>query len=1011
MLQKLMVLVFAAALVFSGSLFAQEQTGEFLGTVSLEDGSVVPGVAVEAKGSNLVGSRTTVTDENGAYRFPALPPGVYTLTYSLEGFKTVVRKDLELQIGKNLKLDVTLEAGAIEENVVVEGKTPLVDVRQSAVSSNISKETFSKLPRGRNYDSVMNTTSGVNYEEGGNANGFFINGASLSENTFFVDGMNTTNIEGGLSGQSVNTDGIEEVQVKTAGYSAEYGGSMGGVISVITRTGGNEFHGELGLYYDADWLGAQRHAPLIIDPLDDAKAIYDTGERKDKYTSIEPSLSLGGYIIKDRVWFYTSVTPRWAKWTRSGRYLHDEAMDGTEYEQKNTYLKGSAKLTAALTNNIRLSVGGTMDRTKQDGSLPLLDGTSDSATDFAAIGYTWPGSTLTATLDWTLGNNAFLSLSGGMFYTNFYDSGSKSTTPPVRLLFQNSNEHLDIPDEFKHPAYWNNITFDEVNANVRDIAKRYSAKGDFTYYLNAGGEHVLKAGVAWEQVHMDKQNGTANEYWRFYWKNGSLYDHFTTTYSGETFPTTYGYVRAYQYGELGKTKSDRWALYLQDSWTLKERLTLNFGVRLEKEDMPSFGTNQKPFSFDFFDKIAPRVGFSYDLNGDGKNKIFGNFGLYYDVMKLDMAVGSFGGATYWRGYWDIADYDLDKWLNVKSNIWDPTVGPNDPILGGQNFEYMNLREPSFDTVQPDLKPYSKMEFSLGYARMLNENWSLTAQFLYNKVLNAIEDVGVQTPHGEMYYIANPGSDWIQEQFATAVDDDGNPLVPSGFQTSKPKRTYTQFKLDLDRKFANNWFVGASVTLSRTWGNFSGLGSSDEDNRINPMVQRYFDIWYMHLKQDLSEATGLLPTDRPLDVRLKGAYSFDFGLTVGADAFFQSGVPLTFEVPVNSMDGYYPLGRGTEGRSDMLWQLNMYVEQSFKLGERFNLSVAANIDNVTNNKIATRKYMQYNYENVGLSNEEIRAGYDIWDVMSAQGTTMDPRYGMGNQFQGPINAYLSVKLTF
>jgi hypothetical protein len=327
MKHKLLMLFVAVAVVFGGSLFAQEQKGEVIGTVVLEDGSAIPGVAVECAGTGLVGIKTTVTSDNGSFRFMALPPGLYDFTFTLEGFKTVKRQGIRVDIGRTYKLDVVMETGAIRQEIVVTGKSPVIDVRKSASAVNISKEVFTKLPKGRDFMTIVTQTAGLNFESefqdateranGEYGAGVSFDGASASENTFYVDGVDTTTLYAGKSGASVNFDFIEEVQVKSSGYAAEYGGSMGGVISVITRSGGNEFHGQLGVYYDGSALSGKNRPSLRTNPLDEDVAEYVTYP-KDKVTSIEPGFGIGGYIIKDKLWFFGSFMPKFKKTTRDG---------------------------------------------------------------------------------------------------------------------------------------------------------------------------------------------------------------------------------------------------------------------------------------------------------------------------------------------------------------------------------------------------------------------------------------------------------------------------------------------------------------------------------------------------------------------------------------------------------------------------------------------------------------------------------------------------------------------
>ncbi len=989
-------------------LGAQEQSGEFVGAVLLEDGSAVPGVTVTVKGTNLVGERTSVSDENGKYRFPLLPPGTYTIKFSLEGFKQVVRKGVVLEIGKTLKVDGVLQAGAIQEEVLVEGASPIVDVRKSSTATNLTKEVITKLPKGRDFTGVIATQAGVNFESGGGGDGFSFDGASSSENTFFVDGMNTTNTYSGVSGQRVDYDSVEEVQVKSSGYNAEYGGSMGGVVSVITKSGGNEFHGGLTVYYENRSLKSKPRKLLRYDPNDTA---HNTAEYfqpyKDKGYGIEPGFNLGGYIIKDRLWFFTSLIPRFSKVTRPAYFEEEPEHNKEEFDQTWKYFKGSAKITAALTNNLRLSVSGSINNYKYEGSLPTQSGTSSysSIVSSKESGTTRTNFTVAGGLDYSLGNNLFINVSGGFFRSNAYDSG---TLPELSsfLYFYNPNKQFDIDENLKHGTGTVHGSVAGRSRNVRDISERLSLKGDLTYYFNAGGEHVAKVGFSWANVTMDRLQGNVRERWYFNWKNGDQNDTYELP-DGTVIPLDYGYAFAYTYGENGKLDTDRWAFYLQDSWTIGNNFTLNFGVRFEKEEMPSMDKEQPQaaFKFGFFDKIAPRVGFAYDFNGDGKNKLFGSFGIYYDVMKLAMAVNSFGGGKMYYSYYNIADPDWTKYIDKTGWYWS---GSKDPVNGGELLEIVNGREPSFDLIQPDMKPYSKMELSLGYQRELRDNLSFTARFLHNRILNAIEDIGVKIGSTENFFIGNPGSDWINKKFAEAGEAG---TIPEGRKCPDPKREYYSLQLSLDKKFSDNWLGGVSVNFSSLKGNFSGLASTDEDNRQDPNVARYFDAWFLHYDSQMRSSDGVLPTDRPIDVKLYGAYTFDFGLTLGFNAYGRSGTPISTTIDLNSQDGYYPNGRGDQGRTPFIWQVDLYAEYEFELSNKIKMNFNVNITNLTNNKIARMKYNGIVNDKTTMTNEEIVAGYDLDEAIQKEGWSLNPLYLKEYRFMPPMEIRFGAKLSF
>jgi len=190
-------------------------------------------VTVEATSPKLVGKAATVTDATGTFRLMALPSGTYQLTFSLPGFKTLIRKDIILQLSQTLVVNVTMEPAAIEEQVTVVGQSPLIDVKSTVKGQVMTKETFMNLPRGRSFDSLIGIMPGVQSE--GITGGLSVDGATGTENMWYVDGADVTNVHIGTSGQNVVLELVDEVKVTASGYNAEFGGSMGGVVNVISN--------------------------------------------------------------------------------------------------------------------------------------------------------------------------------------------------------------------------------------------------------------------------------------------------------------------------------------------------------------------------------------------------------------------------------------------------------------------------------------------------------------------------------------------------------------------------------------------------------------------------------------------------------------------------------------------------------------------------------------------------------------------------------------------------------
>jgi len=1039
-LMKKFLTTLAAILILSTGLsFAQEQTGNLAGVVTDEENSPLPGVTIEATSPNLMGKATAVTDSMGRFRLVNLPPGAYEVKFILPGFATFVRKGIIVQLGRTFDLVITMTPAAIEEEITVIGESPVVDIKKSGTTVEISKEMFSRLPKGRNFISAVTLASGVNDEielqgtsDEGAPQGISMDGASSSENMFFVDGVNTTHMYDGDSAQGVVFEFVDEVQVKSSGYEAEHGGSMGGVINVVTRSGGNEFHGELIAYYNGSITdgkyngspgqtgGGGAYEILRVNPLDNTQAEY-VNYPEDSWSNYEFGFGLGGYILKDRLWFFGSFLPSIRKISRDAEFLSDPTANAA-FEQTKTWYRAQAKLTGQLLPALRMSASFTMDPYYWRGDLPVLDGSSNPDKAWDSYGYDYPGLTFAVRADYIASENLFFSGSGGYFRVN---TRQLVGPPEPRYFHRRTNADIPvIPEDLVRARNWFNYSYSDGFQTQRDIQDRITGTLDGTFYLDLAGEHVWKAGVQFERIHQDIDSAYLYTYYNIFWG-----DDYHSPNLG-TVPTTYGYLEArWPFGTLAEISSYRWAVFMQDSWTIGNRLTLNVGVRLEKEDIPSFASEEAiqaakeeaeregkeyvdiskpPVTFDFFEKIAPRIGFAYDVFGDATLKIFGSFGIYYDVMKLEMAAGSYGGFQWISSYYEITDYDWLNWQHYDHPVEDGSFMPY--------FEDLNWRIPSYETTQPDtgedtLMPYSKIEYTLGTQYKLMEDVSLTARFLHNRILWAIEDIGVQTPEGEEYFTGNPGSDWVNSHWASGY-----------WLTPKAKKEYYSVDVGIDKRFSNNWMGGFHYTWSYLSGNFSGLASSDEQGRKSPNVERFFDAWFMHYDQFGNESTGILPTDRPHQFKLYGAYTFDFGMTFGVNAFAMSGTPKTLEFELNNIQGYYPIGRFKyddpdtgeliEGeRNPLYWRVDLYAEYNLKLTDRYVVQLNLNVMNLFNTHIALRHWHLINQEDVYIDDEEILATYDYRNVIKDHNVLGDPRYMKEWTYQAPISARIGIKFIF
>ncbi len=996
-MQKLVLVVLLIA--FASTFMVGQSTAKITGKVVTADGTAIPGVMVTATSVKMIGKAIAITDENGVYRLLNLQPANYKVTYELEGFATMITPKVALKMEQTLRIPITMELKKLKETIIVEGSVPLIDVKSAAQGMTLNKETFDALPKGRDFSSLVTAIPGVTNEP--MLSGISVDGASGAENVFYIDGVDVSNITDGAQGQSAAFDFIEEVQVKSSGYMAEFGGSLGGVISAVTRSGGNEFHGDVVAYYSGSALNGTRRELLSLDRNDTSKATYYSSEElygDYSSTRIEAGLNLGGYLLKDKVWFFGSFLPKFSKYTNDVTYVDGS---GTRTHETNTKsINYMVKVTAQIMSNVRWSASYLNNFYNRRGYSPGTNewGPYGSNSDLSEYGYDWPNYSASSALDITIGNNSMLNIRAGMFYKNQENSQTPIPTVPLYRFresamggYSGTNNMMfpEIPANLQHTTYWQSGGFYDSQALVKNIAEKKSIGADYTLYFNAGGEHSVKLGGQF--VRQGQEVDSA-------WQQPLVYigwDRDAIAYGTNYGRGTYGYYVARgvektgTFGDAYKAYSNRINLYLQDSWTIGEKLTFNFGVRTESEYIPSYSDNPefadaKPIEFGFGDKIAPRLGFVYDVRGDSSLKVFGSYGLFFDVMKLDMAAGSYGGFKWKDAAWTMDSYDYT--LITKDN------------QPGTELYMFDFRIPSFDSTDPDILPMSQQAISVGLENKLSDDLSLSVRLVQKHLRHTIEDVGVLTPTGEHYYTTNPGFGWSLTEASGGKFDNAYPDTP------KAKREYYAVNVGLDKRFSNNWMGGVSYTWSRLTGNYSGLATSDEPGRNDPNVARYFDLWYLAFDKDLNKIDGTLATDRTHVIKAYGSYIFPFGLTVGSVVNVMSGTPVTEEWALGAE--IFPYGRGNLGRTDMYYMADIYAEYNLKLGKA-NLMFSVNIDNVFNFKIAQRITPLKHLGSLPITEAQILAANYEYPASAVP----NPTFNMPFNYTAPISARLGLKLSF
>ncbi len=899
---------------------AADETGEIKGKATDDSGQGLPGVTITVSGPSLQGERSTLSSRDGSFRLPLLPVGRYTLRLRLQGFSTVVQENTIVRLGLTTAVSVKMPQAAIENEVVVTAQTPLLDRASTDTSYRLGTTDLDKIPaQNRSVVDAVKFTPGATGVRADTRTGTAVEGqpsfrgAGAEGNNWIVDGLQISGVRMKDSGLKLNFDAMEEIQIISDPFSPEYGSAYGGIVNMVTKSGGNAFHGEASLLLQNQGLQAARQSQLSIV------------SEPNAFSNTEAYLNLGGPILRDKLWFFLSDNYQTlTQETAAGMLDYLSIPAGRKTIGRNNIF---GKLSFAPHVNHNLALTFMLDKSlPQKGGLGLPEMNEEIRAEDMLFRLNYRG---------ILSQKTFIEAGIGQVRRDLFTTPTDGDLGPAMYFIEDLARTV-------HNSY----------GDVTDNERRLDASFKITTHLETerAGRHELTAGLEYYDVSSDFRVDFTGKSEDLFPGNG--YDagtkySFLSWNGGSGTP-----VSLFEYGDFKFINSSRGlGFFVQDKISF-DRFTLMAGLRSQTQTCVS-DSGETLWDWGLGDFLSPRVSLTADLTADGNNILKLAWGRFSDMITT-MPLGFFNpgaGLTYQTYQWSGSE------IPTEAEIHDPASWINVPGLVPQKFEINAAARPDFQS-----------RWLIEYDRRLGPSWAVKARVVGAKAEKLLEilaifdkDAGYRFVYDNFEYKRRDylgvevevngtiGSRFaLNASYAHCLARGTNPgQSESGAWSQEEGSTYY---IGL---FGKHLYVPPVPELAdfKTWADtamagLGGRGVGDEG-------------WY-----------GRLPYSVDHNVKVNLLYTGPWGIRTAAAFEFISGYPYEKLGYVPFFAGYYafPEGRGAL-TSPAHAYLDFSFEKSFALagtGTFSGAAVAVRLD--VFNVLDSQRPVSYVKEDIGLFNQ-------------------------------------------